>query len=217
MTFKAAIFDMDGLLLDTENVCKQVFNEACQTLGVPFFEELYLSIIGCNAKTIRTRLTEGYKDVIDYELIHQEWRKNYDAVVLHKAIPIKKGAIELLDWLASKNIPMAVATSTQREVAEVKLKLAGLDKYFANITTGCEVTNGKPDPEIYLLAAKRLGVIPEFCLAFEDSNNGVKSAMAAAMNTYQILDLVTPCDEVRQLSPITHDSLFSVYQELSKR
>ncbi|MGF1748937.1 MULTISPECIES: HAD family hydrolase [Vibrio] len=216
MMFKAAIFDMDGLLLDTENVCKKVFSEACRTLGVPFFEELYLSIIGCNAKTIRTRLTEGYKDVIDYELIHQEWRKNYDAVVLHEAIPVKKGAIALLDWLTLKNIPLAVATSTQRDVAEVKLKLAGLDGYFSNITTGCEVTHGKPHPEIYLLAAQRLGVAPETCLAFEDSNNGVKSAMAATMKTYQILDLVEPCDEVRALNPHTHESLFSVYLELSK-
>ncbi|MCL9774761.1 HAD family hydrolase [Vibrio methylphosphonaticus] len=216
MMFKAAIFDMDGLLLDTENVCKKVFSDACQTLGVPFFEELYLSIIGCNSKTIRTRLTEGYKDVIDYELIHQEWRKNYDAVVLHEAIPVKKGVIALLDWLTSKNIPLAVATSTQRDVAEVKLKLAGLDHYFSHITTGCEVTHGKPHPEIYLLAAQRLGVAPETCLAFEDSNNGVKSAMAATMKTYQILDLVEPCDDVRALNPHTHDSLLSVYLELSQ-
>ncbi|MFC5077417.1 Phosphorylated carbohydrates phosphatase [Vibrio thalassae] len=215
MNFKAAIFDMDGLLLDTENVCKVIFEQACHTLGVPFLEQSYLSIIGCNSKTIHHKLGEAYKGIIDYQEINDEWRKSYDSVVFHQAIPKKDGVVELLDFLKSIHIPLAVATSTHRHVAEVKLKLAGLDKYFDCLATGCEVKHGKPDPEIYLLAAHRLGVDAAQCLAFEDSNNGVKAAVAASMQTYQIPDLVSPCDDVKALNAKTRTSLFEVYRELS--
>ncbi len=94
---------------------------------------------------------------------------------------------------------MVVATSTHQYTRAQKLRLAGLAKYFSHITSGDEVTNGKPAPEIYLLAAQRLHINPQRCLAFEDSNNGVKSAIAANMTTLQIIDLVEPDTETRAL------------------
>lgn len=209
---QAAIFDMDGLLLDTEQVCMRVFQEACQAVDVPFLREVYLSIIGCNAQRINQILTDGYAPYIDYQLLHNEWRKRYNAVVLHEAIPVRPGVIAMLDWLKSQDIPCAVATSTQKEVALIKLELAGLTHYFDNITTGCEVTQSKPQPDIYLLAAKRLGIAPEQCIAFEDSNNGVRAAVAANMLTYQIPDLVEPCTEVQNLG---HTIVSSMDQALA--
>ncbi len=133
----------------------------------------------------------------DLDRLHKEWRDRYDAVVKHQAIPVKEGVIELLEWLKEQGLPIAVATSTAKEVAKKKLELAGLSQYFDNLTTGCEVSHGKPDPEIYLLAASRLDIEPTKCLAFEDSNNGVRAAVAANMVTFQIPDLVEPCEEVR--------------------
>ncbi|QIL86806.1 HAD family phosphatase (plasmid) [Vibrio sp. HDW18] len=194
MEFQAAIFDMDGLLLDTERVCMRVFQEACAACELPFYQEVYLSIIGCNAKTINGILSQAYAD--DLPRLHNQWRQQYNAVVMHQAIPHKEGVITLLEWLKARSIRLAVATSTQKELALIKLQLAGLDHYFENITTGCEVSHGKPDPEIYLLAAQRLGVEPSQCLAFEDSNNGIKAAMAAKMHAFQIPDLVKPNPEV---------------------
>ncbi|WP_159737245.1 HAD family hydrolase [Vibrio atypicus] len=214
MKFQAAIFDMDGLLLDTERVCMRVFKQACETVGQPFYEDVYLSIIGRNSAGIETIFRQAYGE--HYEALHAEWRVNYDAIVKHQAIPVKQGVIELLNWLKENGIPTAVATSTHREVATIKLKLAGLDHYFDNLTCGCEVSHGKPDPEIYLLAASRLNVEPTQCIAFEDSNNGVRSAVAAHMTTYQIPDLVEPCDEIKALGHAIMPSLTDVLAYLKQ-
>jgi len=214
MNFDAAIFDMDGLLLDTERVCMKVFKQACVAQNVPFLEDVYLSIIGCNSAGIEQIIRNGYGAGLDYPALHNEWKKRYNAVVLHQAIPVKEGVIELLEWFKRHNIALAVATSTSKEVALVKLRLAKLDQYFSTITTGCEVKHGKPNPEIYLLAAKRLAVDPSRCLAFEDSNNGAKAAIAANTETYQVPDLVEPSDEVIALGHEIHPSLSHILQAL---
>lgn len=214
MNFQAAIFDMDGLLLDTERVCIVIFEQACQAVGVPFLRDLYLSVIGRNAAGIEATLRAGYGPDLDYMQLHNEWRTRYNAVVKHQAIPVKQGVIELLEWLKAEHIPTAVATSTQRDVASIKLRLSGLDRYFDAVATGCEVSQGKPHPEIYLLAASRLDVAPAQCLAFEDSNNGVRSAVAAKMIAYQIPDLVMPSDDVVALGHRIRPTLSDVLEEL---
>ena len=214
MNFDAAIFDMDGLLLDTERVCMRVFKEACVAQDVPFLEEVYLSIIGCNSAGIEQILRDGYGPELDYPALHDEWKERYKAIVLYQAIPVKEGVVELLEWLKHHNIALAVATSSNKEVALAKLRLAKLDHYFSTITTGCEVRQGKPDPEIYLLAAKRLAVEPSLCLAFEDSNNGAKAAIAANTKTYQVPDLVEPSDEIMALGHEIHPSLSQILQTL---
>jgi HAD superfamily hydrolase (TIGR01509 family) len=210
VNYQAAIFDMDGLLLDTERVCKGVFEEACIALSIPFLEDVYLDIIGRNAQGIEQVLRAGYNDDLDYPALHHAWKTRYNAVVMHQAIPVKEGVIELLTWLKDNKVPTAVATSTQNDVAKIKLKFAGLDHYFDNLTTGCEVKKGKPDPEIYLLAADRLNIKPEYCLAFEDSNNGVLAAVNANMQTFQIPDLVQPSAEILTLGHTVNRSLSNV-------
>ncbi|SQD77380.1 HAD family hydrolase [Moritella yayanosii] len=216
MNYQAAIFDMDGLLLDTERVCKGIFKEACASLSIPFLEDVYLDIIGRNSQGIEKVIRAGYGRDLDYPVLHEAWRIRYNAVVKHHAVPVKDGVVELLTWLKNNNIPTAVATSTQQDVAKIKLSLAGLDHYFDNLTTGCEVKNGKPDPEIYLLAADRLKIQPEQCLAFEDSNNGVRAAVSANMQTFQIPDLVQPTAEILTLGHTVTYSLSNVLATLKK-
>ena len=210
MHYQAAIFDMDGLLLDTERVCQHAFQDACRHLSLPILNEVYLKIIGTNAQSIKHILTTGYGVDLDYDSLRAEWLKRYHGVVEHQAIPVKEGVIELLDWLKEQNIPLAVATSSDRELAHTKLKLAGLDGYFAQISSGCEVTHSKPHPEIFLLAAKRLKVEPQKCLAFEDSSNGVRSAIAAGMQVFQVPDLVEPCAHILSLGHSIQRSLDDV-------
>jgi len=210
MSYQAAIFDMDGLLLDTERVCMHAFEKACEKLSLPFVQHEYVKIIGCNAKGIKTAIMEYYAQYIDYKTLRQTWMEGYWPIVENQATPIKPGVIELLDWLKENNIPMAVATSTQQTLAKTKLKLAGLESYFEHISSGCEVTHGKPHPEIFLLAAQRLAIPPQQCLAFEDSNNGVRAAVAAQMQVFQIPDLVTPDQSIITLGHHIKPSLTDV-------
>lgn len=212
MNYKAAIFDMDGLLLDTERLCMRVFSEACATVGLPFYQEVYLNIIGRNAAGIEPILRGAYGD--DLPMVHAEWRKQYDAITHYQAIDVKEGVVELLQWLKANNIPTVVATSTHHDLAKIKLNLAGLDVYFDQLTCGNEVSHGKPNPEIYLLAAERLGIDPKQCLAFEDSNNGVLAAVNAGMQAYQIPDLVQPSDDIVALGHKIRPSLSAVLEEL---
>ena len=214
MNYQAAIFDMDGLLLDTERVCLEAFRDACYALSVPFLEKTYLGIIGRNAQGIEEVLNAGYSDKIAYPILRAAWMDRYHPIVETQAIPVKNGVIELLEWLKAQNVPMAVATSTPKELAITKLKLSGLHGYFEQISAGCEVKQGKPHPEIFLLAAERLQVTPELCLVFEDSNNGVRSGIAANMQVFQIPDLVEPCAEVLKLGHIVATSLQDVHQRL---
>ncbi|OBU16864.1 phosphatase [Photobacterium aquimaris] len=199
MKYTAAIFDMDGLLLDTEKVCMAAFQQTCIEMNIPFKDDIYLNIIGRNQAGIKPIIEQGYGDSLNYAVFYPRWMQHYHAVVEHQAIPVKKGVIELLTWLQAQKIPMVVATSTHNALAHKKLHLAGLSQYFSRITSGDEVINGKPAPEIYLLAAQRLNIEPQQCLAFEDSNNGVKAAVAANMTTLQIIDLVEPDADTRAL------------------
>ena len=217
MPYQAAVFDMDGLLLDTERVCMQAFEQACEQLSLPFVKSAYLKIIGRNAKGIEEAIMSHYAQYIEYLPLRKAWMDGYWPIVENQAIPVKSGVIELLDWFKSENIPVAVATSTHQKLAKTKLRLAKIDHYFEHISSGCEVTHGKPHPEIFLLAAERLKVPAEQCLAFEDSSNGVLSAMAAKMQVYQVPDLVVPDQEMLELGHSIQPSLNAVLAELKQQ
>ncbi len=210
MHYTAAIFDMDGLLLDTEKICQNAFREACQYLALPMLEDVYLGIIGCNYEGIKQVICKGYGESLDYDILRYEWMKRYHRIVYHQAIPVKLGVIALLDWLQAQSIPMAIATSTDKKLSKIKLQRAGLLHYFTCFSNGCEVKKGKPDPEIFLLAAKRLNVSPCECIVFEDSSNGVRSAISAGMQVYQVPDLVEPNAGIRALGQKISTSLVEV-------
>lgn len=217
MNYQAAIFDMDGLLLDTERVCMQAFRDACDALSLPMLEEVYLGIIGCNAQGIEQVICAGYGASLDYPQLREEWTSRYHPIIEQRAVPIKEGVIELFNWLTAQAIPIAVATSSHKKQAVAKLELAGLSDYVKSLSTGCEVDKGKPDPEIFLLAAQRLNISPEKCLAFEDSSNGVRAAIAAGMQVHQVPDLVKPDAQIIALGHTISDSLSDVLNNLKEQ
>ena len=143
------------------------------------------------------------------------WHAAYDAVVARDGIALKTGVHEVLDWLDEVQLPRAVATSTRRARAKVKLTEAGLFQRIDALVGGDEVPHGKPAPDLPLEAARRLGVAPSDCVVLEDSHPGVRAAIAAGMPVFMIPDLVEPADDVIAAGAIVVRSLHHVRAQLA--
>ncbi len=194
----AVIFDMDGLLLDTERIAKRTFIETCSAHNITFNEATYARCVGSNLSRTADILQSAYPD-FPRNLFMADWNDLYVQEAILKPVPIKEGVLDFLNFLKTKNIPCAVATSSPQKNAKLKLEHSGLIDYFSALTFGDQVSISKPHPEIYLTAAHRLGIAPTKCLALEDSDNGVRAAIGANMLVYQIPDLLQPSEEVKSL------------------
>lgn len=194
---EAVIFDMDGLMLDSERAITDCLARASALLGEEIAPDYWLGMVGKGDAACRTMLAERIGQARGDALLAHA-RGLYDAVV-EQGIPHRPGIIALLEWLAANGIPRAVGTSTRRPLALRKLEAAGLLWRFDAIATSSDVEHAKPAPDIYLLAARRLGIAPAHCLVLEDSPTGVQAALAAGMTPIQIPDLVAPDEAVRAL------------------
>jgi len=206
----AVIFDMDGLLLDSERVALATFVDACREFGFEPDVEVYYRCIGGNDVRTRQILTEGYGRRFPFDDINERWHSNYEDVAANRPFPLKPGALRLLQFLEARRIRKAVVTSTRRESAIRKVSNAGLLQFFEFVIGGDEIRRSKPDPEIYLTACRRLREIPEHCLALEDSDNGVLSASAAGLQVIQVPDMLEPSSEVKTLGHTILPSLLDV-------
>lgn len=201
----AVVFDMDGLMLDSERAIIACLAEAARERGHDLPELLWLSMVGHSEAVCRHLLDEAVGEA-ERERILQRSHVLYDAVVA-AGMPHRPGIIEMLDFLQVQGIPRAVATSTRRPLALKKLEAAGLLTRFDAICTSSDVEHPKPAPDIYLLAARSLGIEPSRCLVLEDSPTGVRAALAAGMYPIQIPDLLVPDDAVRALGHLILPSL----------
>jgi HAD superfamily hydrolase (TIGR01509 family) len=190
---------MDGLLLDSERIVLDAFLLVCEHFELGDRTELLKQCIGTNRDYTRARMTEAFGSGVDFNEFQNMWTLKHEEIVGDDAMPLMDGARELLDLIQQLDIPRAVATSTRSAQALDRLEKADLLHYFEFVVGGDQVTNSKPDPEIYLAATQKLGCNPTSCLAFEDSENGVRAALGAGLRVIQVPDLVAPSANVRAL------------------
>ena len=188
MTFAAVIFDLDGTLIDTETLSMNSSRIAFEAHGLKVTDELLHSLIGKDKVAGSSILRAEYGD-IDLRALFATWvevaRDHFET-----DIPLKPGTEELLGWLAERNMPRAICTSSSQAEADQKLRLTGLGRWIETVVTVDCVTNAKPHPEPYLEAARRLSATPASCLAFEDSETGAQAAFSAGMHVVQVPDII---------------------------
>ncbi|MEE8079135.1 MAG: HAD family phosphatase [Pseudomonadales bacterium] len=213
----AVIFDMDGLLFDSERLARDAFVQACEQWGLQADMTAYMRCIGSTYEATQRILLEAYGPEFPYADIERTWSGIYHARIHACPVPLKEGAVALLDHLRGAEIPTALATSTRRSTAVVKLEKAGLAGYFSHTICGGETPRGKPHPDPYMAAAAGLRLAPEQCWALEDSENGVRSALAAGCLVIQVPDLVIPGAEMRALGHVIESSLLDVLAWLEEK
>ncbi len=214
---KSVIFDMDGVLFDTEALCMQAWMEVAAKWGLPDMEKVFPLCIGLNANDSRQVVFDAYGEDFDYPLFREHagaWFRDY---VGKNGIPVKPGVREILEWLKSAGYAVGLASSTKRESVLRHLKHTGLEDYFSVVVGGDMVEHSKPLPDIYLLACERLGVEPGETYAIEDSPNGIRSAHAAGMCPIMVPDIIAPDEEMGRLSYIILKNLVEVRDFLQRR
>jgi HAD superfamily hydrolase (TIGR01509 family) len=212
----AVIFDMDGLMLDTESLGPQTWREAAAAIGVDFDLDLLPAMIGRNYRDCREMLRAHYGASYPVEQLTATCLTVFDEIVARQGVAQKPGLRELLDWLEGENVVRAVATSTRRDRAEAQLTHQGLLARFATLVGGNEVERGKPEPDIFLLAASRLAVAAADCVVLEDSEPGVRAALAAGMMPIMVPDLHAPSQDLLAREPLVLASLHDVRAHLAQ-
>lgn len=210
--YNSVIFDMDGVMFDTESLAIEGWIYAGKKMGFNITKELILKCIGLNSKKTKQILAEALGSSFDYEncrAIRNKYSHNYFS---KKGMPLKKGIKELLHYLKEKGIKIAVATSTSKAEAELNFEIAGILDYFDAYVCGDMIELGKPNPQIYLKAAQVLGEKPENCIAIEDSYMGIEAAHKAGMHVIMVPDLLPYNDMCKQFVSKKANDLLEVLE-----
>ena len=197
----AVIFDMDGLMFDTERIAQQAWQQAAREYGYEFPVETYAGIIGLTMPDVQEYVHQVFGSDFPFQEVYLLKQAYVDIYITNHGIPVKAGLRDLMDCVEKIPLPIALASSSTREVVLRNLHAAGLDRdRFAAIVAGDEITNGKPAPDIFLAASDRLSIPPSGCLVLEDSNIGIQAAHAAGMLPVMVPDMKPPTAETAALA-----------------
>lgn len=213
---EAILLDMDGLLLDTEKVAKHAFFHSCKKINFSCSDEEYAQLTGHGSVLRDKLLTSILPKDANITHFNQTWWEHFQEI-LNDEVPAKEGALEFLDYINSRKIKIAVATSSYTQSAETLLTRAKLRSFIGFIVGGDQVRNAKPAPDIYLKAASCVNVSANSCIAFEDSDVGVMAAHAAGIPVIQIPDIKIPSEKCVALGHLIFDSLDKARDELGWR
>jgi HAD superfamily hydrolase (TIGR01509 family) len=195
---RAVVFDMDGLLFDTEALYRDALILAAGDFGVDAPVELYTGSIGTSSEATRARLSGHFGETVDMDGLWKSAASHFSHLA-DTRLDLKPGVIEILNVLDSMKMPAAIATSSKPEKVAHHLAAHGLERRFRAVAAKGSYARSKPHPDPFLTAAGLLGADPAFCVALEDSHTGVRSASSAGMMTIMVPDLMEPNNEMRGL------------------
>jgi beta-phosphoglucomutase-like phosphatase (HAD superfamily) len=216
--FAAVLFDMDGLLLDSERVLMRAWTAAAALEGCAMRDEIYASVIGRSARESHPLFVEMLGGQATYERLRARVQEDLGRARGddRPLFPFKQGVVELLAALRALGVPCAVASSSSADEIRHRLDAVGVLAHFGAVAGGNEVTRGKPDPAVYLLAAERLGLPATTCIAFEDSENGARAALASGAALVVVPDLRPPPTDILARSLHVFDSLHDAHDHLPR-
>jgi HAD superfamily hydrolase (TIGR01509 family) len=200
---------MDGLIFDTEALYREACGLAAGEIGHEMTPTLFRRLIGLPWPESRALLLEHYGASFAVDMFVETWIGHFD-IIVETRLTLKPGVVELLDTLDELDLPRAIATSSSHKTVRHHLSFHDLGARFHHVVASGDYTAGKPAPDPYLTAARRLGIDPGLCLALEDSHNGIRSASAAGMMTIMVPDLLEPTDEIRGLCTLVVRDLHAV-------
>jgi HAD superfamily hydrolase (TIGR01509 family) len=206
---RAVVFDMDGLLVDTEVMIRDLMVKAALARGAHLPFEVFQQMVGLPDHASNAVARAHFGDDFPLEELEAEVGAGARAAC-EVGVALKAGVVELLDHLDAAKIPRAICTSSSHAAVQRTLGPSGIIPRFDAIVAAGDYPRGKPNPDPFLTAAARLGVAPRDCLALEDSHNGVRAAHAAGMMTVMVPDLLEPTDEMREKCHAIADSLHHV-------
>lgn len=203
-------------MLDTEQIYDRAMILAGSQIGRRLNEQFLQKARGTNSKLFEQMLLEEYGTEFPFEQFRNLYRELFWNILDEEGVKIKAGFWDLVEYLEFQSIPICLATSSVRDMAEYLLKKAGIEQIFQNKICGNQVLNGKPNPEVYCKAAELLGVDTKQCLVLEDSENGIKAGHAAGCYTIMIPDQIQPDREIQKLCSCVFPDLGMVIEYLKK-
>ncbi|MBO7632138.1 MAG: HAD family phosphatase [Lachnospiraceae bacterium] len=213
---KAVIFDMDGVIFDSERATYLCWKKVAEDHGLERMDEVYRRCIGVTLEVTRQICLDAYGEDFPYEQFAKEASELYHERYDGGRLPIKEGVREILSYLKGNGIPIAIASSTRQKRVTTQLDEAGLLSYFDAVVGGESVSRSKPAPDIFLYAAERLGIAPEDFGVIEDSFNGIRAAHAAGMQPVMVPDMLQPDEEITGMCVAVRKTLTEVISFFEK-
>ena len=204
------IFDMDGVIFDTERMFLECVKPAAEKFGLVGIEDVARECIGLTEVETKRLMRERFGEDAPLEAMDQEAVRIFQKRYQEEGLTVKEGAAELLEYLKEADARIAIGSSTRHDIVEMELRDAGLLDYFDVLACGDMVERSKPEPDVFLLAAETLGVVPAECIIIEDSINGVIAARRAGATVFMVPDLLEPTEEIRAMADKVFDSLVGV-------
>jgi len=196
---KGIVFDMDGVIFDTENLAVRTWTQAFTHFGIDLSEDLAKTTVGMSFEDTCQYFIQHIHTPFDIEPIIKQRFDYTEQFIETNGVPLKAGVFELLDFLKAKDYKIAVATSTVSQTARPYLDNAGLTRYFHTILCGDNIQRRKPEPDIYLMACDHLNLAPADCIALEDSPTGVQAAYRAGLKVIMVPDILQPDKHVKNM------------------